>query len=72
MLFLLADLPSGAVWLFLPDAEKPGTGFHDQVFQTFVGHFTSEHLEPYGYHHFGASADSAVSAPSDCIMALGG
>ena len=25
----LADLPTGAVWLFLPDAEKPGTGFHD-------------------------------------------
>ena len=25
----LADLPSGVVWLFLPDAKKLGTGFHD-------------------------------------------
>ena len=25
----LVDLPSGAVWLFSPDAKKPGTGFHD-------------------------------------------
>ena len=25
----LLDLPSGAVWLFSPDAKKPGTEFHD-------------------------------------------
>ena len=25
----LVDLPAGAVWLFLPDTEKLGTGFHD-------------------------------------------
>ena len=37
-----------------------------------MGRFTSEHLEPYDCRRFGASAHSAVGAPSNHIMALGG
>lgn len=37
-----------------------------------MGCFTSEHLEPYDCRRFGASVYSAVGAPLDRIMALGG
>ena len=37
-----------------------------------MGRFTSEHLEPYDCRRFEAFAYSAVGAPSDRIMALGG
>ena len=37
-----------------------------------MGRFTSEHLAPYDCHRFSASAYSAVGAPPDHIMSLGG